>query len=1015
MKRTKVILIIAIQLLLCVNIKAQQTENQDPAIPNAHDLYIKNHYSPARFTYSKLVSPDDLLLKYDADKDFYLSSSAAELQHGDAATLLEEFLKKHPQSTRTNRAWLQLGHLYFRNNSFKSALDAYNKVSTGDMDKEERAEYTFKRGYSYFRSDDMDKAATYFAQIKDKQTKYTGPANYYYAHIMYASGNYETALRDFQKLKNDETFKSVVPYYIIQIYYVQGKYDEMLAIAEPYLKSTKNKRTNEMLRLVADVQYRRGNFKEAISLMEEYAKTGSNKMTREDHYMLAFAYYSTGNYSKAIPEFQSVATDTDSLAQNAWYHLGDSYIKTGQKSFAANAFNSAWKIPIKTSLAEDALFNYAKLSVELSNNPYNEAIKALQQYLQEYPDSKRKDEAYTYLANLYLVTKNYDDALASLELIKRRNQTQNSIYQKITYLRAMELFNNEDYFNAVGLLKKSLESKNDAQLNQSALFWLGESYYRLGQFEVARNYYRDFIAVGKGHPSYDAAFYNIAYSYFKLKDYPQAQKSFSSFINSGPKDPRLLNDAKLRMGDCYLMMKQYKEASKLYDQVGSSRASDADYALYHESVITGVLGDNTQKISSLQKLLSDYPKSPYADDARFELGKTYLAMRRNNEALSAFQRVISDYPKSSFVRDALLNTGLIYYNTDRDQQALETLKKVVADYPSTSASREALAVIRNIYVDLNKVDEYVDYTSDVPFADVTKSEQDSLMFVASETRYMSGDCEKALPGFISYLKKFPDGGFFLNANYYKADCETRTGKLQDALKSYEEILSRPKNSYTENAALKASAILYNMKDYANALLMYQKLEENAENKANLAEAVTGQMRCNYEVGNFGQAIMYAQRVLEMDKITSNLKAEAYLITGRSSKLLKRPEQARDAFTETIKLSKSEAGAEALYSLAQIAFDMKDYTTAENHVFKISSDYPAYHYWLAKGFILLSDIYVIQDNLFQAKQTLQSIIDNYEGKDLKQEAIDKLKVIQQTEASQKLPAGNNDADESIIIK
>ncbi len=1014
MKRIFAAIVIITSAFLQTNLQAQQTTNQDP-LNAEHDLYIKDHFGPARFAYSRLISAEDLLIDYNDDYDYYRSASAASMQHGDAAKLLETFLKEHPESTRSNRAWLQLGHLYFRNNSYKSALEAYGHVSTGDMNQEERAEFTFKRGYSYFKGDDLDKAAQAFSQIKDKQTKYTGPANYYYAHIMYAKGNYETALRDFQKLKNDETFKGVVPYYIIQIYYVQGKYDEMLAMAEPYLKGARNKRSNEMLRLVSDVHYRKGNYADAIKYMEEYAKVNGSRMTREDHYLLAFSYYMTGEYNKAIPEFQTVATGNDTLAQNAYYHLGDSYIRTNQKKFASNAFNSAWKIPIMNDIAEESLFNYAKLSVELSDNPYNEAIKALQQYITEYPSSGRKDEAYTYLANLFLVTKNYEQALSSLDLIKNKNATQKAIYQKITYFRALELFNDQKYFDAIGLFKKSLENKVDPAITKDAILWQGEAYYRLGQYDVAADYYRNFMQMGQGHPAYDAANYNLAYSYFKLKNYPQSQKSFMSFVNSKPKDQRLLNDAKLRLADSYFMMKQYKDASTYYDQVGNARTSDADYALYQSSIVKGVLASNDQKISSLQKLIADYPKSPFADDARFELGKTYLAQKRNTEALSAFQRLVSDYPKSSLVKDAMLNTGLIYYNTNRDELALETLKKVVSDYPSTSASREALTVIRSIYVDMNRVDDYVDYTANIPFANVTRTEQDSLTFTAVENRYMSGDCEKALPGLKSYVEKFPNGGFILNAHYYKADCETRSGNINEALKSYEFILSRPRNSYTENSALKASAMLYEQKDYEKALQMYQKLEESAESKANITEAVIGQMRCNNEIGNFGQAILYAQRVLGMEQVPQNIAAEANLIIGKSSLTLNRTEEARAAFNQTVKLSQGEAGAEALFNLAQIAFNMKDYTTAENNVFKLSSDYPSYQYWMAKGFLLLSDIYVLQDNNFQAKQTLQSIIDNYAGDDLKQEAIAKLKQIETSETQNSPRGRDNEADESIIIK
>ena len=42
--------------------------------------------------------------------------------------------------------------------------------------------------------------------------------------------------------------------------------------------------------------------------------------------------------------------------------------------------------------------------------------------------------------------------------------------------------------------------------------------------------------------------------------------------------------------------------------------------------------------------------------------------------------------------------------------------------------------------------------------------------------------------------------------------------------------------------------------------------------------------------------------------------------------------------------------------------------------------PSHDYWVAKSFILLADNYVAMKDTFQAKSTLQSVIDNYEGKD-----------------------------------
>ena len=141
-------------------------------------------------------------------------------------------------------------------------------------------------------------------------------------------------------------------------------------------------------------------------------------------------------------------------------------------------------------------------------------------------------------------------------------------------------------------------------------------------------------------------------------------------------------------------------------------------------------------------------------------------------------------------------------------------------------------------------------------------------------------------------------------------------------------------------------------------------------------------------------------------------AEANLITGNSARTLNRPELARSSYSETIRLSQGEYGAEALFGLAEMSFQDKDYKNAEKYIFKLTGDYASYDYWVAKAFILLSDVYLKTGNTFQAKQTLQSIIDNYDGQDLKKIAGEKLAQLEQLEGIQ--PGSQEFDDEDGII-
>ncbi|MEG2337087.1 MAG: hypothetical protein RSC04_05045, partial [Bacteroidales bacterium] len=66
-----------------------------------------------------------------------------------------------------------------------------------------------------------------------------------------------------------------------------------------------------------------------------------------------------------------------------------------------------------------------------------------------------------------------------------------------------------------------------------------------------------------------------------------------------------------------------------------------------------------------------------------------------------------------------------------------------------------------------------------------------------------------------------------------------------------------------------------------------------------------------------------------------------------------------------------------------------------------SQAPSNDYYLAKTYILWADIYEGRGNLLQARQTLQSIIDNYEGADLIALAKEKIAAIQAKEEAEKV--------------
>ncbi len=968
------------------------------------DLFEKEKYGAAQKEFEWVIeSVENPLSELRVNAEYYDALCSLELFNGDAEYKFTEFMKNHPTTSRANLINFQLGRLAYNNKKFNSARDYFASVDVTELGSEEKSEYFFKNGYCFFKTNDFDKAKQEFEKIKNPDSKYASPAAYFLAHIAYLEKDYDKALTDFNRLLTDPNFSAIVPYYIVQILYAQGKYEEVLQQAPPLLEQSTEKRAPEIAHIIGESYYKTDRFKEALPYLQQYFTTTKNPISREDQYTIGFTLYKTTDYNEALKFFQNVTGPQDSLSQYAYYYLADCYLKTGQKKFAANAFNAAFKLPFDTEIREDALFNQAQLAFELSYDPYNEAIKALREYLKNYPNSSRNDEAYNFLFKIAMATRNFEDAQNAIENIKKKGKDYNRDFQKISYYRGIELFNKLNYADAAIMFNKAIATDADKTVKAEATFWAGEAYYQQGDYAAAKKQFMDFLSASgaKALSVYTIAYYDLGYVNFKRKDYNGTIYYLNEFISKGSKeDPKMIADAYLRIGDSWFISKGYDNALDFYNRAIKMDVIDVDYALFQKAITLGVLQRYDEKIQTLKSLISRYPNVTNIGEVIFELGNTYLVKNDNENALINFRKIMSDYPSSSFAVKAMLKSGLIYYNSGLNDLALATFKKVVQEYPSSPESKEAMASIKNIYVDMNQVDEYIAYASELPSSEVSRTEQDSLTYIAAENLYMKGNCTSATPAMQNYIDKFPNGAFRINASFYLAECLAASNDLEKALENYDYVISNHNPEFMESSLLKAAEISYSLKNYSKSLEYYTYLEKIAEQKQNRTEAIYGQMKCNNELGNFQAALDASEKLLLTEKLDDKRREEALMIRANALFSSENYAEAEKAYKEVVAISQGVAGAESKYKIANIEFLQKNYDLAEKEIFELIKKYAAYDYWVANGFILLSDVYVKKGNIFQAKQTLQSILDNYDGEDLKRIALEKLDEIVSREKATK---------------
>ncbi len=965
----------------------------------AQQLMEENRFMAARVLINQLPQ-EQLTETQRAEMEFLKASVALKMDEKEAPEQVDQFEFMYPTFSRIEELRNAKGDYFFNHGKYKNAAEAYAGVKASLLNTDDRNAYFFKYGYSQFMLNNPKEAKNLFYKVKDSKSTYAPSATYYYAHINYDEKNFPSALKGFLSLKDDPTFKAIAPYYICQIYYQEKDYEKLLEIGPQLFKDAQGPRKNEIAKILGDAHFKLEQYPQSIEYLEFYRANSQGGYQKSDYYQLAFAHMKAGNNTEAIKYFEKVGNKQDSLSQYTLYNLGTCYLKTQQKEFAGKAFYAAYQLDVNQEIREDALFNFAKISYELSNDPYNRAITAINSYLEAYPKSTRKKEAYSYLVNLFLSSKNYKGALVAIENIEDRTPELNKAYQLIAFNRAIELYNESRFNEAQELLEKPQKFPHDYMLKLQAKYWSADCSYQLKEYDKSILMWKELYSDHKVKQlnEFLQIPYNIAFAYYVLNAYPSAIEWFDKVIK-GPGVPKLLSDSYLRTGDCYYLMKDFSKAADFYSLALQLNDANADYAMYQKALAHGGQGNLEQKAENLEAFHARFPKSDLADDGLYELGTTYLIFEKNMPAISTFEKLVNDYPHSPFVRQALLKIGLTYYNTEQNQEALKVLKKVVENYAGTKESKEALISIRNIYVESNAADEFFVYVKNIPFANMTNNAQDSISYMATENVYMNGDCESAIPGFSNYLNLYPAGAFNIQAHFYRGECYIKSNEPDLALKDYEFVLENSGSAFRETALLKSARILRYNKSFDKAAIRFNEVVEQASSDAILGEGLEGLLESNYQLKNYDKVIQNARRILTSGASNESSIDKAHLYMARAALQTNDLVLAKREYSIVVNLISGEPSAEAKYQIANIEFHEGNYKESEKIIFELINEYGSYDLWVTRGFILLADIYVKYDNSFQARQTLQSIIDNQEDPELVNMAIQKKKILDEMDGAE----------------
>ena len=971
-----------------VNVAHRNDEHTENLIQKAKLLYNERSYNTAK----------DLLLEVQSsnpthsqqhEADAILALIAYQCDPLSAAIAIEDYLRRYPDAPEQNRMKALAMLSYYAQGNYAKVIDCMQEVEPDKLKDKERDDAILAYALSMIKEGRYEEAAVQLDILKLISDRYDDEAVFYTAYTEYMGKRYDAAEEGFTQALNTAKYHRQSRYYLAEIMLATKGYAEAEAMAIAYNNEYgQDEYTLEMTRILGEALYGQKRYLQAAVILEEYLAAAENPK-REVLYQLGMSHFNTKEHLRAPELFAMVSDGDDAIAQSAQLHAGLSYLALNDKNKARLCFEQAASMTAVPELRERAMYNYTVCMHETAYSGFGESVAILERFLNEFPNSVYTDRVNSYLVETYMNTKNYDAALQSIAKIQQPSSTILKAKQQLLYKAGTEAFAGGDLKKAMNKLNESLKVGDyDRQTGADALFWRGEVYFREGNHrQAARDYaqYLNLTGDRKGR-TYGLALYGMGYTHFTQKSYQEAFKQFNNLIQSFPVsegviDKATLADAYMRIGDCYFHSRKYSAAENSYDKAIDTDPSQADYAVYQKAFTQGLTGRYSDKVGTLTYLTETYPLSDYFDDALYEKGRAYVQLENGTQAISAFEQLTKQFPQSHYAPIAGNEIALIHYQNDRIRAAIQAYKAVITNYPNSEQAKVAMRDLKNLYVEENMVDSYVEFASQAQgMVAVNVNEHDSLSYKAAEMAYARGDDKVATEGFNKYLNQFPTGAYVTDAQYYLGCLYYKANNYEQAKANLAKVTTRRSSKYCEEATRMLGDLAYNNKDYSLAIETYGNLIEITGNPTTKLHAQVHRLRSAWTITDYELIVNESAQVLTNSKLAPETatelryyRAKAYLNQGKH-------ESAIEDLRILAKDTRNVYGAEAKYQLAQIYYNIKQYEHAEKEVLDYINVSTPHSYWLARSFVLLADVYMKNEKYIEAKQYLISLKQSYQAKD-----------------------------------
>ncbi len=874
-----------------------------------------------------------------------------------------------------DRICFALGEYFFQREAYAKSAAYYTRAGIDNLSEEELIEKKFKLGYLAFLQKDFDAALLQFSTLKDLSSPYIYDANYYYGLISFGRGQYEPALKSFRYIDHHPKYSNVIKYYVAEIYYYENRLQDCINYGIDALKEDSTVYKPNLHALLAQSYFELSDWTRTVEQFHA-AENAGYELSSTQIYTLSYAFYQDNKLDSAIKNFRTLSEVKDSVGQNAMYLLADCYLQQNDIQSAKNAFNYCKDLPYNPVIAQNSHFNYIKSCFALGE--YHEALRSYEKFDEIYPSSKYDTEKDQMAANIFLNTNNFEKGW---QILAKDSNSSDGLTQKLLQKLALQnaklnLNNNENAAALVFLQYADAHPADQGTKLENDL-WMGECLTRLEDYRSSNEYSLRYINASGNHalgePKRAIARYNLAYNYLWLSKPDStlywAEKNYlSKYI-----DPKMQSLSATRMADAYFMKNNYVSAINWYKKAEVNNPNQ-DYITFQKSRIEGLSHNASAQFELLKTLASD-SSNPYQHKSTFELAEAYYNDLKYSYAIPWYEKSIN-YPYKAST--ALYKKGLCYENMGKDDQALQAYGQVIDDYPQSEEAALALAQAKQVYINNNQVDKMRDFVETHGQSGIDGSDMDSASYYAAENQFLTENYPAAIQSFKAYLVQYPKGGFRENAGYYLSESYIKQKNYNSAKTTLLGMQTVPNSAFHDNANF-SLADIYRRYDHDTSAAE-KPLVAILEKSTNITNRViAGNLLLDdyFDTDKSSKYDKIYQSLYTTENKDNGLIPERLvpLYDAKLAILKNNFGESRKILKSTLEAKESPFVDEAIYLQGLSWMREGKVSDAEGYMLEAIKLNFVSDYWNLRYYLLLADLFYAQNDLFNTRATLKSLIDD----------------------------------------